>query len=338
MSGPSPSGKYLSRFLLSFIDQKHSLDEPIGIGDCRGMTTAAPPAAAAPRLAEGSKGRPETAVLLVLGSCTSFQFGAALATRLFPVTGAVGATLLRLGLAAIVLLAITRPRVRGWSRARLAVRGPLRGQPGRDERLLLRRPRPAAAQRGGDDPVPRPAHPLGGAVAPLARRLLDRARAARRPDPGWPTRWQWERNGGLDPVGVALGAGPAAFWALYIVAGSGPAPPSRPQRGRRRDDRRRLVLLPSAPSAPARWSAGPAAARLRRRHPRLGRPTARVRRHASAPRQVFGILLSLDPAWRRWRAGCCCASTLPVAIAAVAVVITASVGSTLSAREPSPLP
>ncbi len=55
-------------------------------------------------------------MLLVLGSCTSFQFGAALATRLFPVTGAAGATLLRLGLAAIVLLAITRPRVRGWTR------------------------------------------------------------------------------------------------------------------------------------------------------------------------------------------------------------------------------
>src|ERR1700678_4780493 len=80
-------------------------------------TTTAPPAPAAPRLAPGANGRPETAVLLVLGSCTSFQFGAALATHLFPVTGAVGATLLRLGLAAIVLLAVTRPRVRGWSRA-----------------------------------------------------------------------------------------------------------------------------------------------------------------------------------------------------------------------------
>jgi inner membrane transporter RhtA len=55
-------------------------------------------------------------VLLVLGSCTSFQFGAALARRLFPVTGAVGATLLRLGLGAIVLLAISRPNVRGWTR------------------------------------------------------------------------------------------------------------------------------------------------------------------------------------------------------------------------------
>ena len=34
--------------------------------------------------------------------------------RLFPVAGTPGATLLRLGLAAAVLLGVTRPRVRGW--------------------------------------------------------------------------------------------------------------------------------------------------------------------------------------------------------------------------------
>ena len=63
-----------------------------------------------PARAEGrASGHPGTAVLLVLGSCTSFQFGAALATHLFPITGAPGATLLRLGLAALVLLAVTRP-------------------------------------------------------------------------------------------------------------------------------------------------------------------------------------------------------------------------------------
>src|SRR5580658_5591564 len=92
------------------------------------MTTSATPAAPpqspagrdgrSPRAAEGrAAGRPGAAVLLVLGSCTSFQFGAALATHLFPVTGAPGATLLRLGLAAIVLLAVTRPNVRDWRRA-----------------------------------------------------------------------------------------------------------------------------------------------------------------------------------------------------------------------------
>jgi inner membrane transporter RhtA len=58
--------------------------------------------------------RPGAAVLLVLGSCTSLQVGAALATRLFPVTGAPGATLLRLVLASAVLLGVARPRVRAW--------------------------------------------------------------------------------------------------------------------------------------------------------------------------------------------------------------------------------
>ena len=59
-------------------------------------------------------GQSGAAVLLVLGSCTSLQAGAALAMRLFPVTGTPGATLLRLGLAAVVLLGVARPRVRGW--------------------------------------------------------------------------------------------------------------------------------------------------------------------------------------------------------------------------------
>src|SRR5262249_1270136 len=76
----------------------------------------APPAPAEPALAKPGR-RPPAARPLVLGSCASFQVGAALATRLFPVAGAPGATLLRLGIAAVALLAITRPRVRGWRRA-----------------------------------------------------------------------------------------------------------------------------------------------------------------------------------------------------------------------------
>ena len=56
-----------------------------------------------------------------------------------------------------------------------------------------------------------------------------------------------------------------------------------------------------------------------------------------APRRVFGILLSLDPAlatlagWLLLRQ-----HSTPVAIAAVAVVITASVGSTLSVNRAAP--
>lgn len=91
------------------------------------MTTAStpaplvPPAASAatatsPGTATGGPhgGQPATAGLLVLGSCVSLQAGAALAMRLFPVTGTPGATLLRLGLASAVLLGLARPRVRAW--------------------------------------------------------------------------------------------------------------------------------------------------------------------------------------------------------------------------------
>lgn len=59
---------------------------------------------------------PATGVLLVVGSCLSLQFGAALASGLFPHLGPWGVTTLRLGLAALFLLAIARPAVGGWSR------------------------------------------------------------------------------------------------------------------------------------------------------------------------------------------------------------------------------
>src|SRR3984885_13970547 len=182
------------------------------------MTTAAPPAAATPRLAAGSKGRPQTAVLLVLGSCTSFQFGAALATRLFPVTGAVGATLLRLGLAAIVLLAITRPRVRGWSRAQwrsVVLYGvSLAGMNGFYYAALARLPLSAAVT-----------------IQFLGPLTLSAALSRRWRDGAWIvlallgvlTLGLADRHGGgggLDPIGVALALVSAAFWALYIVAGS----------------------------------------------------------------------------------------------------------------------
>ncbi|MEJ4103890.1 EamA family transporter [Corynebacterium bovis] len=55
-------------------------------------------------------------VALVLGSCVSLQFGASAATHLFPSAGTWGTTSVRLVLAALVLLAATRPRVRSWDR------------------------------------------------------------------------------------------------------------------------------------------------------------------------------------------------------------------------------
>lgn len=59
--------------------------------------------------------RSASGVALVLGSCVSLQFGAALATQLFPDLGSWGVTALRLGIAALVMLLVARPRVRSWT-------------------------------------------------------------------------------------------------------------------------------------------------------------------------------------------------------------------------------
>ena len=57
------------------------------------------------------------APLLVLTAIVSVQVGSSLAKTLFDDLGAAGVTLLRLGLAAALLLAVLRPRVRSWSTA-----------------------------------------------------------------------------------------------------------------------------------------------------------------------------------------------------------------------------
>jgi len=57
------------------------------------------------------------APLLVLTAIVSVQVGSSLAKQLFDDLGATGTTLLRLGLAAVLLLLVLRPKVRSWSRA-----------------------------------------------------------------------------------------------------------------------------------------------------------------------------------------------------------------------------
>jgi len=54
---------------------------------------------------------------LVLGSLTAQQLGAAVAKGLFPEVGALGVVLLRIGVAAVLLMAIWRPRLPGRTRA-----------------------------------------------------------------------------------------------------------------------------------------------------------------------------------------------------------------------------
>lgn len=150
-------------------------------------------------------------VALVIAAVTSLQFGAGFAVTLFDELGPAGAAFLRLAIAAAILLAILRPRVRG--------------HPGRDLRLaaafgvtlgLMNLCIYAAMDR----------IPLGIAVTlefwgPLAvavagsRRPLDllwvvlaAAGIVLLADPG---------GGSLDTLGIAFALAAGGLWAGYIM-------------------------------------------------------------------------------------------------------------------------
>jgi inner membrane transporter RhtA len=287
--------------------------------------------------------RPGTAALLVLGSCTSFQFGAALATRLFPVTGAAGATLLRLGLAALVLLAVTRPRVRGWRLAQwppvLLYGVSLAGMNGFYYAALTRLPLSAAVTVQFLGPLT--------LAAALSRRWRDACWTVLALlgvlSLGLADRHGSGTGPGLDPVGVLFALVSAAFWALYIVAGAR-ASAAVPGRGGLAVAMTAgaLILLPFGA-----LGAGHAAGRPFPMLLALGVAivssvvpyTLEFAAMRRAPQRVFGILLSLDPALATLVGWLLLGQpSSPVAIAAVATVIIASVGSALGATEAATLP
>src|SRR4051794_9222443 len=152
-------------------------------------------------------------VALVVAAVTSLQFGAGFAVTLFDDLGPAGAAFLRLAVAALVLLAIWRPRVAGHPRTDLRV-AVLFGVVLGTMNLSIY----SAMDR----------IPLGVAVTiefagPLAvavissRRALDLLWVALAAagilllaDPG---------GGSLDHAGVAFALLAATMWALYIVLG-----------------------------------------------------------------------------------------------------------------------
>ncbi|GAA2071880.1 EamA family transporter [Streptomyces albiaxialis] len=85
-----------------------------------GTPDAAPAAPSAPSSGTSGTGparRARTgAVGMVIGSAMSLQFGSALAALIFPRAGALGVVALRLIFSAVLMLAVCRPRVRGYSR------------------------------------------------------------------------------------------------------------------------------------------------------------------------------------------------------------------------------
>ncbi|MFF0023406.1 DMT family transporter [Streptomyces sp. NPDC005496] len=189
-----------------------SADQPSVVA---AATTASEPslAAAAGSATEGgSRGRGALApVGLVLAGGISVQFGGALAVSLMPRAGALGVVTLRLVVAAIVLLAVCRPKLRGHSRA--------------DWGTVVVFGIAMAAMNGlFYQSVAR--IPLGPAVTlevlgPLALSVLASRRAINLVWAGLALAGVFLLGGGgftsLDPAGVAFALGAGAMWAAYIV-------------------------------------------------------------------------------------------------------------------------
>ncbi|WP_405797941.1 EamA family transporter [Streptomyces sp. NBC_01506] len=150
-------------------------------------------------------------VALVVTGMLSVQFGASIAVLLMPRTGAVGVVTLRLVLAAVVLLVICRPKVRGHSRAdwgTVLVFGAVLAA----MNLLFYQ----AADR----------IPLGAAVTlevlgPLTLSVIASRRLGNLLWAGLALGGVLLLSGGgfdrLDPVGAAFALAAGVMWATYIV-------------------------------------------------------------------------------------------------------------------------
>lgn len=276
------------------------------------------------------------ATLMVLGSCTSLQVGAALATRLFPATGASGATLLRLGLAAGALLVATRPGIRTWTRAQwravILFGLTLAGMNGFFYAAIAR-------------------IPLGIAVTIefLGPLTLSAALSRRPRDLAWVLTalvgvvtlgltGEGGSAGSFDVAGVIFVLIAAVFWALYILVGTR-VTAEVPGRGALAVAMAvaTLVLTPGGMRGAEHIADRPGLVLVA-----LGTALmasivpyslefAAMRR---LPRRAFGILLSLEPAVATFAGWLVLGQRVGMlALAAIVAVILASVGSTLTAAQ-----
>lgn len=171
------------------------------------VSAPAPAPAGGPGSRLGSLGP----VGLVLAGGISVQFGGALAVTLMPRAGALGVVTLRLLAAAVVLLVVCRPRLRGHSRT--------------DWGTVIVFGITMGAMNGlfyeAVDRIP-----LGPAVTlevlgPLALSVLASRRAVNAVWAGLALAGVFLLGGGgfsdLDPTGVAFALGAGAMWAAYIV-------------------------------------------------------------------------------------------------------------------------
>jgi inner membrane transporter RhtA len=271
-------------------------------------------------------------VALVLTGVTSIQFGAALAATLFDRAGPAGTSTLRLGFAALILLAMWRPWRRRHARADLRLAA-LFG-------LTL-----GAMNLTFYEALDR--IPLGVAVTieflgPITvATLLSR----RRLDLVWVglallgvvlLAAPWQQGGGLDGVGVAFALVAAVFWGLYILIAQ--------RAGRVFDGGEGLAIamvwaaaIPLVPGiaqagtdllAPGLLLAGLGVALLSSVIP-YSLETEALRR---MPANVFGILMSLEPAVAALAGFLVLSQSLGAReLVAVTLVVAASIGVTRGA-------
>lgn len=303
--------------------------------------TAAPTSGAsgAPAGASTSgRGVPLTPVLFILGSCFSLQFGAALAVQLFPEIGSWGTTALRLGLAALVLLVIVRPKVHRFTKEQwlaVAAFGVVIGTMNGFFYASLAR------------------IPLGTAVAIefLGPLVVSAVLSTRRADLLWVALalggvglFGLESFAGvssLDPLGVFFALLAGVFWGLYVITSARVGKLVAGQDGLAiAMVIGTLTVLPlGAPGAvqglldPHLLLLALGTAVLASVLP-YSLELAALRR---LPRHVFGIMLSLEPVVALL-AGMVLLSqgVTPLRLAAALLVVLASAGVTLTARSAPP--
>ncbi|MFF8836230.1 DMT family transporter [Streptomyces sp. NPDC015130] len=187
------------------------VNSPVKDGPGASTTVAAPGSAVTGTPASRRGGRHLGPVALVVAGGLSVQFGSAVAVLLMPRAGALGVVTLRLVLAAVVLLAVCRPKVRGYSRADwgtiVAFGTAMAGM-----NILFYQ----AADR----------IPLGAAVTlevlgPLILSVVASRRLANLLWAGLALGGVVLLSGGgfdrLDPAGAAFALAAGAMWAAYIV-------------------------------------------------------------------------------------------------------------------------
>lgn len=278
-------------------------------------------------------------VLLAVVAIVSVQFGNALAGSLFTVVGPLGAAALRLALAAVILLAVIRPRVRSWDRRTWVGVGMLGlGLAGMNALIYL-----------AIDSIP-----IGVAVTiellgPLAvavagtRRWRDLAWVALAALGVALLGLDLDGSGGLAIAGLLAAGGAAAFWALYIVASARLGPRARGVDALAMAMLVAAIIVVPVGAVPATQAVMSAPLVL------LAFVGIAVVTSAlpyalefvalkTMPTRVFGVLSSLGPAVAGLAGLIVLGQSLePLQLVAIAAVVTACIGAVSSGRIPPSL-